>query len=61
MFELAILDIIYNMATSNINKMSKYNKKAIAILFKTTSLIEQCYRHFSGIAIFLKKLTLFHP
>ena len=27
MFELAILYIIFNMATSNINKMSIYNKK----------------------------------
>ena len=27
MFEIAILYIIFNMATSNINKMSIYNKK----------------------------------
>ena len=31
MFELAILYIIFNMATSDINKMSKHNKKKLVV------------------------------
>ena len=48
MFELAISYAIFGMATSNLNKISIYNKKmksAVATpLKKKTCLIEQFYR-----------------
>ena len=42
MFELIIFYIIFNVATSNINKISKYNKKkkpVVGTIFKKTFLI----------------------
>ena len=60
MFELAILYIIFNMATSNINKMSIYNKitkpTVATALKRKTRLIKQYYRHCSDTAIFLNKV-----
>ena len=47
MFELVVLYIIFNMATSYINKTK----------FAVAGLIKQCYRHCIGTAIFL---TLFY-
>ena len=65
MFELAVLHTIFNMATSNINKMSIYNKNTkphVATAFKKkTCLIKQFYRHCSVTAIFFKKLNFISP
>ena len=55
MFELAVLYIIFNMATSNINKMWKYNKKRSPQLSLWLKKLEQFY--WPCYAIFLKKLT----
>ena len=35
MFEIAILYIIFNMATSNMNQMSIYNKKKTKLIIAT--------------------------
>ena len=59
MFDVAILYIIFNMTTSNISKMSKYNKKQeniVATAFKKTYSREQCYC--SGTAIFFDKVNV---
>ena len=63
MFELAILYIISNMATSNLNKTDYIQKKkkkkkpVVATKLKKNCLIKQFYRHCKGTAIFL---TLFY-
>ena len=54
MFELAILYIIFNMATQIWQTKTKI---VVATAFKKTCLIEQCY-HTSGTAIFLNLFYL---
>ena len=58
MFEHAVLYIIFNMATSNINKMGIYNKKTKPV--GATAFKTKLKQHCSDTAIFLKKLTLFY-
>ena len=64
MFELAILYIIFNMATSNINKISKYNRKKMYVvateLKKKSYSVKQSYPQCCVTATFLKKLTLLY-
>ena len=62
LFQLAIVFIIFNTATSNLNKMMIYNKKKKKHLVATTlkkkaCLMEQFYRHCSGTAIFFEEVN----
>ena len=61
MFQLAILYIIFNTATLNLNKITKdKKKKKKQKLVVVAAFKEICFRHCPGCAIFLKKLTLFY-
>ena len=52
MFELVIFYIICNMATSYVNEMSKHEAPCCYCV-----KLEQCYRHYSGTAVCLKKVN----